>query len=48
MLAKGHIDFTLPEDIKTEIQGHLWHNDGKDGNIGGVMSYENKPLFSEV
>jgi len=48
MLAKGHINFTLPEDIKTAIQAHLWHNEGKDGNIGGVMSYENKPLFSEA
>ena len=37
---------TLPEDIKLAIQAHLWHNNGKDGNIGGVMSFENKQLFS--
>jgi hypothetical protein len=48
MIAKGHIKFTLPEDIKTEIQGFLWHNEGKDGNICGVMTFENKQLFSEA
>ena len=45
MLAKGHIKFTLPEDIKREIQSFLWHNDCKYGNIGAVVTFENKPLF---
>jgi hypothetical protein len=47
MIAKGHIKFNLPEDIKTQIQEYLWNNNGKDGNIGGVIIFENKPLFSE-
>lgn len=33
---------------KTEIQGFLWHNEGKDGNINNVLHFENKPLFSET
>jgi hypothetical protein len=37
----------LPDDIKTAIQAKLWHNDGKDGNIAGVMFFENQPLFSK-
>jgi len=36
----------LPEDIKIQIQSFLWHNDGKDGRLGNVLSWENKPLFS--
>lgn len=36
----------LPEDIKTKIQGFLFHNEGKDGNINNVIYFENKPLFS--
>lgn len=36
----------LPDNIKTEIQGFLWHNEGKDGNISNVLHFENKPLFS--
>ena len=36
----------LPEDIKTRIQGYLWHNEGKQGNIAGVCFFENKELFS--
>lgn len=40
------LPFTLPEEIKTQIQGYLWHNNGKDGNINGVMTFENKELFS--
>jgi hypothetical protein len=36
----------LPEDIKTSIQAKLWHNAGKEGNIGGVLFFENKELFS--
>jgi hypothetical protein len=41
------VPFELPEAVKTEIQGYLWRNNGKDGNIGGVIHYENKELFSE-
>ena len=37
----------LPENIKTEIQGFLWHNEGKAGNIAGVVQFENKSLFSK-
>lgn len=37
----------LPEDIKTKIQADLWHNDGKEGDINGIVFYENKQLFSE-
>lgn len=40
------IKCTLPEEIKTKIQSFLWHNDGKDGNISGVIYFENKPLFT--
>ena len=42
------LPFTLPEDIKTQIQGYLWHNEGREGNINNVLFFENKPLFSEV
>ena len=37
---------TLPEDIKIAIQAKLWHNAGKEGNINGVLFFENKELFS--
>ena len=37
----------LPNDILADIQRHLWENDGKDGYINGVISYENKELFSK-
>jgi hypothetical protein len=36
----------LPEDIKIKIQSDLWHNDGKQGNIGGVVIFDNEKLFS--
>lgn len=42
------IKCSLPQDIKTKIQGFLWHNEGKDGNIGNIIHFENKPLFSET
>lgn len=45
-LAISNLPFQLPEDIKTGLQGYLWHNTGKDGNISGVVSFENKELFS--
>lgn len=38
----------LPEDVKIEIQSFLWKNDGKDGNVNGVVFYENNQLFSSV
>jgi hypothetical protein len=41
------LPFTLPEDIKLKIQGYLWHNEGKEGNISGICFFENKELFSE-
>lgn len=40
------LPFTLPEDIKLKIQGYLWRNEGREGNIKGVVFFENKPLFS--
>lgn len=40
------IEIELPEEVKTDLQGYLWHNNGKDGNISGVVSFENKELFS--
>lgn len=47
-LAFSNLPCTLPETVKTAIQEYLWHNNGKDGNVAGVMSYANKPLFSKV
>jgi hypothetical protein len=41
------VKFTLPEDIKQQIQSYLWHNDGKAGNIAGVLTFDNNKLFSE-
>lgn len=46
-LALNPLKCTLPEDIKTAIQGYLWHNEGKQGNISGVVFYDNKELFSK-
>ena len=45
-LILNPVKFQLPEDIKTQIQAYLWHNEGKEGNMGGIMFYENKELFS--
>lgn len=45
-LAFGHIDIKLPDNIITELQAYLWKNEGKTGNISGVMLFENKELFS--
>jgi hypothetical protein len=39
------VSFQLPEDIQTKIQGYLWHNEGKEGNINGIVFFENKELF---
>ena len=41
------IKFNLPEDIKTQIQAYLWHNEGREGNIGGILFYKNEELFSK-
>lgn len=46
-LYMNPLPFTLPEETKIKIQGYLWRNEGKDGNISGIMFYENKELFSE-
>jgi hypothetical protein len=46
-LALSHLKFELPEPVKTELQAYLWHNDGKEGNIKGVMFFENQQLFSK-
>jgi hypothetical protein len=35
----------LPDDIKTKIQAFLWKNEGREGNISGVVFFENKELF---
>lgn len=45
-LQMNPMPFTLPDDIKTAIQSYLWHNEGKEGNIKGVVFFENKELFS--
>ena len=45
-LQMNPLPMELPEDVKTDIQSYLWHNDGKDGNLSGICSFENKPLFS--
>ncbi len=45
-LAMNPLPFTLPEEIKISIQKFLWENDGKDGNINGIMHFERKELFS--
>lgn len=45
-LAMEPLKCQLPEDIKIKIQGYLWHNEGKQGNINNVVFFENKPLFS--
>ena len=45
-LAMSHLNFTLPESVKIDIQAYLWNNEGKEGNICGVCSFENKELFS--
>lgn len=46
-LQMNPVSFQLPEDIQTAIQAFLWHNKGKDGNIDGIVSWENKELFSQ-
>jgi hypothetical protein len=46
-LQMNPVKCQLPEDIKTKIQGFLWNNEGKEGNIKGVVFYENKELFSK-
>lgn len=45
-LQMNPVSFVLPDDVKTAIQSYLWHNNGKDGNIRGVVHFENKELFS--
>lgn len=45
-LILAPLKFTLPDDIKLKIQSYLWHNEGKQGNIGSVLFFDNKELFS--
>ena len=45
-LILNPLKFELPEEIKLKIQSYLWHNEGKNGSIGGVLFFENKELFS--
>lgn len=45
-LAMSSLKFQLPEDVKLDLQSYLWHNNGKDGNVSGVVHFENKQLFS--
>lgn len=45
-LAMNPLAIQLPAEALTELQGYLWHNKGKEGNVSGVMFFENKELFS--
>ena len=47
-LSLNPLDIQLPADTITELQDYLWHNNGKDGNVSGVLHFENKELFSVV
>ena len=40
------IKFNLEQTILVKIQEFLWNNNGKDGNINGVVTFANKQLFS--
>lgn len=42
------VKFQLPEDIKIQIQSYLWHNEGKEGNIGGMLFFEQSELFCKT
>jgi len=46
-LAVHHVAMQLPDDIKTAIQKYLWENDGKQGNLGGMLQWDVKPLFAK-
>lgn len=46
-LAVHHVAMQLPDDIKTAIQKYLWENDGKQGNLGGILQWDVQPLFSK-
>ena len=37
----------IPADIITQIQADLWQNNGQQGNISGVVFYDNDELFSK-
>lgn len=45
-LALNNISCQLPENVIKEIQDYLWHNEGTQKIGGGVMLFENQPLFS--
>jgi len=40
------LDIQLPAEALTELQGFLWNNEGKYGNVNGVLKFEMKELFS--
>ena len=46
-IAQDPVRVELPNDVLVEIQKHLWENNGKDGSLGGFISFENKELFSK-
>ena len=41
-IAQDPVKMELPNNILIAIQKHLWENNGKDGSIGGFISFENK------
>lgn len=45
-LAMDPVKCKLPDHILIEIQGFLYRNEGKEGNINGCLFFENKELFS--
>lgn len=46
-LQMNPLAIQLPQDALTELQGYLWHNKGRNGDMCGVVSFENKELFSK-
>ena len=40
------LPFKLPEEIKVNIQEHLWNNSGVQKAYKGILITENKELFS--
>ena len=47
-IAQDPVKVELTNDVLVAIQKHLWDNNGADGSIGGVISFENKELFSKI
>lgn len=42
------IAIKLPEETRQEIYDYLLNNDGKDGNINGVIFFKIEKLFSKL